>query len=372
MLRSLLSRQRSATLSLALTAAFLVIGWWPFAPFPRNRVEWLANPPGLAFQPPGIAFSAFPLALNESGPEEGFTIELHLEAGAEPRSNTHHIASFHVEGQPSGLILLQWKSELILRIPDPLAPRGFREVGVNALQKRPRIIAVTCDATGTTFYVDGRPSRRFPRFVVPAAALRGRLVLGDAAEGKHGWTGKLFGFALHQRAINRGEAGARYHAWKDRDAAALREAPRLAALYLFTAGPAHQADSLVAAPRRIEIPSIYSVVQKSAFLTPRDVKTALQSGRQDIIVNFMGFIPLGFLLFCYARQRPREGPLRALAFALLAGGLVSLVIEGGQIWLPNRVSSALDFGCNLLGSATGALVALVLWRGIFGREEIRT
>jgi VanZ family protein len=363
-----LNRQWSATLGLALIGAFLVIGWWPFAPFPRNRVEWLAGRPGLAFQPPGVAFSSFPLALNESGPAEGFTLELHLAAGAEPRSNTHHIATFHVAGQPSGLILLQWKSELILRIPDPLAPRGFREVGVNALQKQSRIIAITCDATGTTFYVDGRPTRRFPRFLVPSPALRGRLILGDAAEGKHGWTGQLFGFAIHQRAINRGEAAARFHAWKDRDAAALRAGPRLAALYLFEAGSGSQVASLIAPPRRIEIPTIYSVVEKSAFLTPRDLKTALQAGRQDIIVNFLGFIPLGFLACIYACQRPRGSWMGAITFAILAGGLVSLLIEGGQIWLPNRVSSALDFGCNTLGGATGAVLALAVWRGLSGRK----
>jgi VanZ family protein len=361
MLRTFLDRRSAAALCLALGFAFLLIGWWPLDPTPRNQVAWLKDQPGLSFRPPGIAATNRPFSLPPPQPAAGFTLELHLEAGTEPRSNVHYIASFHEEGRSSGLILLQWKSELILRIPDPAARRGFREVGVNALQLVPRVITVTCDDSGTSFYVDGRPARRLPKFIVPTQALRGRLVLGDAAEGKQGWTGRLYGFALHGRALNRGEVAARFHAWKDREPVALRESAGLAALYLFAEGTgSHTASALPLAPR-VEIPPVYSVVEKSPFLVPRDLKAAMQAGRQDVIVNLLGFVPFGLLACLYFSQRPRASRLSALALAILAGAGLSLIIEGGQIWLPNRVSSALDLGCNTLGSAAGALLALGLW-----------
>jgi VanZ family protein len=358
MLRTFLDRRRAAALCLALGFAFLLIGWWPLDPTPRNQVAWLKDQSGLSFRPPGIAHTARNFSLPPAPPGEGFTIELHLEAGTEPRSNVNCIASFHEEGRPSGLILLQWKSELILRIPDPAAPRGFREVGVNALQLVPRVITVTCDDTGTNFYVDGRPARRLPKFIVPTRALRGRLVLGDAAEGKQGWTGRLYGFALHGRALNRGEVAARFHAWKDREPVALRESGGLAALYLFTEGAGLQTASRLPLAPPVEIPATYSVVEKSAFLFPRDFKAAMQAGRQDIIVNLLGFVPFGWLALLSFRPRPGAGRWAALVFAVLAGAGLSLIIEGGQIWLPNRVSSALDLVCNTLGTLGGALLAL--------------
>lgn len=360
MLRTLLDRRRAAVLCLALAVAFLVIGWWPLEPNPRNQVAWIADQPGLSFRPPAIASTSRPLPLPPS--TAGFTLELQLKAGAEPRSNVTYIASFHEAGRPSPLILLQWKSELILRIPDPAAPRGFREVGVNALQLRPRVITVTCDESGTSFYVDGQPVRRAPKFIVSARALQGRLVLGDAAEGKHGWTGQLYGFALHPRVLHRGEVAARFHAWKDRDAATLRDAPQLSALYLFTEGAGLSTRSPLPLAPGIDLPPIYSVLEKSAFLVPRNWNAALQAGRQDIIVNLLGFVPFGLL--AYLCLDPKAGSRRwaALGFAILAGASLSLLIEGVQVWLPNRVSSALDVACNTLGSIIGALLALGLDR----------
>ena len=69
----------------------------------------------------------------------------------------------------------------------------------------------------------------------------------------------------------------------------------------------------------------------------------------------VGYLPLGFLL---ALALLRSGPLAWLA-GLLAPALLSLLMEGLQSYLPQRVPSQLDLLLNAAGGATGALLALL-------------
>ena len=353
-----LDRRRTGALCLGIAVAFLVIGWWPFAPLPRNRVEWLAGRPGLGFRPPGIAYDAHPLPWSPGIGTTGFTIELQVEAGLEPRSGTPHLLTIHDGALPSRLVLCQWKSELILRVPDPANPRGYREAAAEVLPPHPRVITVTCSAAGTTFFADGRPVVRYPRFIVAHDALRGRLLLGDAANGKCAWTGKMFGVALINRALDAGEVAARHRAWVARETTVLRSERGLMALYLFEDGPGERTMDLAGAHHQLEIPARYEVPHQTMFEFPRDLGVMLRTDLRDSIVNLLGFVPFGFLVFHHRRLARPDHLLAAATFAVIAGGLLSLVIELGQVWLPTRVSSATDLILNTIGTGLGVLMAV--------------
>ncbi len=79
----------------------------------------------------------------------------------------------------------------------------------------------------------------------------------------------------------------------------------------------------------------------------------------DLLINTLAYLPLGFLLTLTLRRPPSRWTA-ALA-ALILGSLLSLALECTQTWLPSRVASNLDLGCNTLGSGLGALLAL--WQG---------
>jgi VanZ family protein len=80
--------------------------------------------------------------------------------------------------------------------------------------------------------------------------------------------------------------------------------------------------------------------------------------RFDVVANGLGYGPLGFLLaLSVLRTRP-HGP--AVVVATLAGGLLSLVMESLQTYLPVRVASNLDLALNLTGAWLGALMAFSL------------
>ncbi len=80
----------------------------------------------------------------------------------------------------------------------------------------------------------------------------------------------------------------------------------------------------------------------------------------DVNINVAGYAPLGFLL---ALALLRTGwPRAAVAVAVLSGGMLSMLMELLQIYLPRRVPSNMDLLLNTAGTLLGALVAALLER----------
>jgi len=78
----------------------------------------------------------------------------------------------------------------------------------------------------------------------------------------------------------------------------------------------------------------------------------------DVAANALGYVPLGFLL---ALSALRTGRARyALGLATLVAGVLSLMMESLQSYLPARVPCNVDLALNALGGGLGALVAWAL------------
>jgi len=83
----------------------------------------------------------------------------------------------------------------------------------------------------------------------------------------------------------------------------------------------------------------------------------------DLVSNLLGYLPLGLLVFG-ALVRSGAPAVRSLWGAVGMGGALSLLMEMLQNWLPHRVPSNVDLALNVLGSAAGAAIGLVVhWRG---------
>lgn len=84
---------------------------------------------------------------------------------------------------------------------------------------------------------------------------------------------------------------------------------------------------------------------------------------EDLVLNVLGYVPLGFVLA--PTLLPRLGRLAAIVTATLLAGALSLSIESAQNFLPSRVSSNLDVGCNIAGALLGALFGAVWGHRLF-------
>lgn len=87
---------------------------------------------------------------------------------------------------------------------------------------------------------------------------------------------------------------------------------------------------------------------------------------EDLVVNVLGYIPLGFVLAPALAERWGRG--RAVWIATLLGALLSLGVETTQNFLPTRVASNVDIGCNTLGAFIGALAGALWGRRLFARS----
>lgn len=77
----------------------------------------------------------------------------------------------------------------------------------------------------------------------------------------------------------------------------------------------------------------------------------------DVVANILGYVPLGALVLMALLRGPEWPMAAAFVGALLLGASLSLSMEVLQNFLPRRVPSALDWVCNVSGTAAGALVA---------------
>ena len=357
-----MNRRTAGLISVVMAAALVMVGLWPFAFRPPNHAGWLKARAGVSFQPDGIAYVPDSTDWSAGGlPDQpaAFTMELWLEPGPMPATDVFDILSIDDGCIPSGIVLCQWKTELLLRNRDRAHSRGFREVGPDGalVGQTPRFITVTVAPTGTVFYLNGALSSRSPAFTVPNSRLNGRLILGNAAEGKHPWRGNLLGLAIYNRTLDASEVAQHYASWTNHQADHLAAESGLAALYLFDEGSGPWAKDLSINRHRLLIPERYQVLQKRVLELPWGPNPIEMSDLDDIAINILGFMPFGFIVFKYRRLAKPDGRVWNVVWAVCAGAMLSLAIELTQVWLPNRDSSATDLFCNTLGTFLGALVA---------------
>jgi VanZ family protein len=367
-------------LSLLIVAGYLVVGLWPFAFRPPNRVSWLTDRAGLHFEPYGIAYDPAPLPTipglsGVARTSATFTVELWIEVSREPANNVSDLLTIHDPSLPLDFTFCQWKQFFLLRATtQPPQPTGkIPEVGVDdALPEgKARFITVRGDGAGTDFYLDGLLAKRFPKFALNAEALDGQLILGNDASGKHSWTGRLFGLALYSRALDAAEIARHYALWTRRRAGQLTNAPGLRALYLFDEGRGRQTEDASSNHHQLIIPAIFQPVHQELLIPPWKDLSYNRPDYSDIVVNVLGFLPFGFCFFLHRRSLgPDQWAVNAL-LVVLAGAVVSLTIEVIQAWLPNRTSSVSDLLANTAGTLLGVALAIAIQSKVTNTESAR-
>src|SRR5258708_13935647 len=82
----------------------------------------------------------------------------------------------------------------------------------------------------------------------------------------------------------------------------------------------------------------------------------------DVVVNVIGYVPLGFLAALAAYPRLRGGG--AFVFGFACSLFLTFTLESLQLYLPSRTSSNLDLLANAAGGALGALAAVAGTRAL--------
>lgn len=89
----------------------------------------------------------------------------------------------------------------------------------------------------------------------------------------------------------------------------------------------------------------------------------------DIVINVLGYLPLGVLgVFAFY---PRIRGLFAVLLVTGGAGILSAFLEAIQTYLPTRVASNVDLATNFAGAAIGALAAWALTEPVLDRGRLR-
>jgi hypothetical protein len=86
-------------------------------------------------------------------------------------------------------------------------------------------------------------------------------------------------------------------------------------------------------------------------------------GRGDFVANVLLYMPLGF--FFTLAVRPWAGARLAAGLAVLTGGALCVTVESLQYYDPGRITTASDVYSNIMGTFTGAALALFFGGRIF-------
>lgn len=360
-------------LCLWLCLTFLLVGLWPFEFFPANKVEWVGDPVGLRFrgesevfdhEAGGLAFTPNPLI--GSGRSDSFSIEMKLRCNREPRGSMPGILVFCDEEKRPALFLGQWKSCLIVRRFHQEMQNGkkWKEASIcNALPEgATRLITLVSNESESVFYVDGKPEKRFPRLsLMPEPGSLGGhyLLVGNTPESTKGWMGDVLGVALYDRALSKEEVMESYRSWGRREKGLSKEREGLFLHYGFRKISGQKVEDYSGKGNDLLIPAHAKF--KSRVLTPIEIATVSRRCLiQDVLINIVGFIPLGFFLGVFLARRTKLAVAIIAAAATLGGAAISLFIELVQSQIPVRTSSVADLVSNTLGAGLGVLFFLVL------------
>ncbi len=335
----------------------LLFGLFPFNLNPFNQVFWLKGEPGVRFSGPGHLYTGGDLAGAFSG--RSISLEMELCPAAEPNNRLAQILSFWDGRRQEVFLIGQWKDSPAIRVRTAHAdvPRGYRERGqAQVLVKNRKVfVTLTSSPEGTTLYVDGAKENTFPGFPLLEDGPTGPsvLVLGNSAIGKSFWEGDLQGLALYNRALSDREVRENHTCWVRRDYSCLKSGSGLIGLYPFTEGKGDRVRNLAGGAHPLLKPAIFHPLQKIILEWPTKEQLKRLSFYQDVAVNILGFIPLGFFFVLWLRRFTRQSFLRAGIATLVLGTGISLAIELTQVYLPSRNSQASDLACNILGTLIG-------------------
>lgn len=360
-------RKADALLALCLVTwvGLPVIGLWPFDFSPANAVRWV-RPSGLHFGAHGQVYSIVPRDSAQSDPALAsgtpFSIEIWLQADR-VCACVGTILSFYDPSQAKDFRIEQSISDLVVRgyFRDQHNRVGFRSLWLDGAlpANRARFLTVTAGPQGASLYLEGMQARTYP-YTPGANNLFGRLVLGHSPEGRSDWLGTVRGLAVYDRALTADEVLHHYTSWRASRTRELDARNGISGLYLFDEGSGDVVRNREGLLPDLRIPATFSVMRRT-FLN--HTFKAHSSDLEDTIINVAGFIPFGLLVSFYLSRSAGFSPGKAIATAVVLGGLTSLFIELLQAYLPSRDSSLLDLINNLLGTGLGA--AFLKWPGRF-------
>jgi VanZ family protein len=218
-----------------------------------------------------------------------------------------------------------------------------------------RLVTISAGRKGTRLYVDGLliGADQSWQLVVPKQGKKLRLVVGNSVTGRQSWIGEIHGLALYGKSLSPEKVEHHFDGWTHEGRFPIDTMEDPLVLYSFAGRQGNQVQEQSSLNHALQIP-LRPIVLEKVFLSPpwHDFK-ADRSFFVDAALNFIGFIPLGAVLFGWLKTSPSGFGLHVNLTIVAFCFLLSLGMELLQAWMPTRSSSFLDLTLNTLGAWLG-------------------
>jgi VanZ family protein len=332
---------------------------------PSNNVRWFSSGIGLAFEASSQAYTESFFTGSGSGSGMDLTIELAVQSGYFRKSGIGVLMMVHDGDDNSQLVICQWQSSLIIMNGNDYSyQRRMPRVSIKLDPDRhePYLITIVSNKAGTRIFLDGALKKSKKDLVLryPSGTAQARLVVANSVTGRDSWAGTMSGLAFYDHGLENDAIARHFEMWrmKRNFSAFKRHGPRL--LYAFDEGQGERINNKLGDGFDLIVPARVKVLQAKAFSWPQWEDLGRPNRMKDILVNFAGFMPLGFLLITTLSRLEGFRVRQAFLTALIGSFLFSLGIETVQVWIPFRHSSMLDLILNTLGGGFGALLFLLI------------
>jgi hypothetical protein len=346
----------------------LIIGTlWPFKIQQENDVHWTGDGRGLEFHRHGTTMktslrglsytkSSFKLKEDFNKETNSITMTLSLSPRIQPLNGLGFIIAFDDEKEPEKLVIAQWRSALIIRKRIEDSDR-YSEVGaVHVFENGKNCeVSITFSKRGTNIYLNGNLKENHPGFSYNKIEdiLGGRLLLGNSANGKRPWAGRINQVAIYEGEYIFGERVIPANNDIADGFNTLLNPDSVIAYYGFEEQTGQFVYNRIADINHLFFPPFFTMLKKSYLISPfRDIRYNA-AFYFDVFINILLFIPLSvFFALVFLRITTLKKSYIYLITVIMCT-LMSLAVEIIQVYIPQRSSSILDFGLNILGAIIG-------------------
>lgn len=309
---------------------------------------------GLLFGNHGSIVSASPFTAQASQGNSSCTVQILLE----PKSHdsTGMILAFYSpEDRVVSFSMRQWRRGLVLEHSRKAHFTGLSEIYLDNVFTKPGpvFVTITSSKSGTSGYLGGTLLFKAPDFVLLSRDLRGELIMGDAPRESHNWSGRLTGLAIYDRDLSPDEISTSLFYFTNPGRPTATSNRGVIARYVFQEDKGNIVRSQVDSAPDLIIPDRFFVLDKWFLQWPWDEFRPGWHYWKNILINILGFIPLGLCFCMYFWQVKNSGA--PVVFTIALGLAVSLIIEILQAFLPTRDSGVTDLFTNTVGTAIGAM-----------------
>jgi len=330
----------------------LTVGLRPHSSFSNQWVEFDPSGKQTVFKHYGLATGELQPSVSSSVFNQSFVLSMTTVLHEAPDNRFQILAQIDSPNSSDPLIIGQWRARLIV-----LSGRDFRNekehprVSTNLIEHIGTSVDIEIIFTSNTTKLLVNELRVAEGPAIPFTKEPSRITVGNAPDGLYGWAGSMRAFSIESTL-----------------------ADSLNSQFLFDKNDFPMIRNSAGSRYNLKVPRPGKFPDRNWIGSLR-IDQLFKNNVKDIIINFLGFMPFGFLASFLLAFRVADIKHQLTVFPLavltvgLCGLLFSLSIEITQAYIPGRSPHVHDVILNSLGATGGALCLYFLLRLGFVRIQ---